>query len=104
MHSSKMIRSLIVGSVLGLGAWQGAIAAPCTISGNGECTLQGKLDEFFGSHANAPDTVINRVPENLDAAWKLVGNVGTSAMLFEIAGFAGANTFGLYDVNAPGVK
>jgi hypothetical protein len=77
--------------------------AACTFGVSGEPSLQTNFDTLFGA-ANAPNTVTDCLADgtgaNRDGVWTTQGST-SATILLEIAGFANANTFGIYDPSNP---
>jgi hypothetical protein len=75
------------------------VQAACTFGSSGEPSLQSALNTMLG--AGAPNTSVACVADGADAAWTAVGSIGAIDIVLELAGNAGSNTFGLYDLNDP---
>lgn len=100
----KLIKTLVAAAALAVSA--GAFAAPTTVLPGTEKSLQTILDElhsFPGSTSTAPNVNTDQVNEvgqfQIEASG---GSIAT--MVIEIAGMAGSNTFGVYDINNPGAQ
>ncbi|MDY6949385.1 MAG: DUF4114 domain-containing protein [Pseudomonadota bacterium] len=87
-------------AVLGLAASQAN--ALCTFGGSGEPSLQGSFDTMLG--ANTLSAANACVDDGSDAAWTTVGSVGQIDIVLELAGNAGTNSFGVYDLNDPNAR
>src|SRR5262245_15551236 len=85
--------------VVVLGTAAGQASAACTFGTSGEPSLQGTFNTMLG--AGAPSALAACVPDGSDAAWTTVGSVGTIDIVVELAGNAGSNTFGVYDLSDP---
>lgn len=100
----KLIKTLVAAAALAVSA--GAFAAPTTVLPGTEKSLQTILNElhsFPGSTSTAPD--VNTGQANEVGQFQIEASGGSIAtMVIEIAGLAGSNTFGVYDINNPGAQ
>ena len=81
-----------------------ALSAPTfavTFGGDGSgSALQGVLDGITAGGSSSTNVVTDQVDEGKDAYWSIDGSGGAiSTIIVELAGFAGTNTFGIYDNN-----
>ena len=97
----KSIKSLLAGVALLASA--SAIATPVNLGGP-ETNLQQVINSLYTnagtSLAQAPDVNLNQVNEG--GAFQIEASGGSvSTMIIEVAGNAGTNTFGIYDIYNP---
>lgn len=97
----KSIKSLLAGVALLASA--SAIATPVNL-GASETNLQQVINSLYSnagtSLAQAPDVNLNQVNEG--GAFQIEASGGSvSTMIIEVAGNAGTNTFGIYDIYNP---
>ncbi len=98
----KTIKTLVAG--LFFAASASALATTVNLGGP-EVNLQSVINQLYsnaGSNtANAPDVNADQVNEN--GMFKMeASGFSISTMVIEVAGFAGTNTFGIYDLGNPG--
>ncbi len=81
------------------------VASPIGGYGDGGAALQAVLDGITVVPAgnSSVDVTTDDLPDALDSNWAVGGSGGAVATLsIELTGFAGSNTFGIYDTAAPG--
>ena len=66
---------------------------------NGEISLQAVMNGLLGSAA--PIATADCVPDAADSVWTTAGSAAAT-LIVEIAGYAGQNTFGIYDLDNTG--
>lgn len=76
--------------------------ALCTFGSSGESSLQGSFNSLLG--ANTLSATSACVDDGNDAAWTTVGSIGQIDIILELANHASTNSFGIYDLNNPGVR
>lgn len=95
---NKLTAGLSV-AVLSLGVSGAAFAG--VAFGDGGAALQGVLDGIATDGANDVTAATDEIAG--DEHWAIGGSGGSvSTIIIELAGFAGTNTFGIYDKAAPG--
>jgi hypothetical protein len=96
---SKILVFLVVAAFLMAGS---ALAVPF---GDGGASLQQVFDDItVGPVAgdSSIDVVGDEMADPLDSYWSITGTGGSIAtIIIELAGFAGSNTFGVYDADNP---
>jgi hypothetical protein len=86
-------------TILGVVANQAQAACSPNLSGsNGEATLQQSFDGLLG-----PGVLSANNCASPDSQWTSTGPTAAT-VLFELAGYANSNEFGIYDPTAPGTK
>lgn len=64
--------------------------------------LQGVLDNITVNGLSSVDVDVDGLADDSDSQWTIGGTGGSvSTMVIELAGFAGTNTFGVYDLKDP---
>lgn len=76
-----------------------AVCAPAAPTPSGEASLQQVFNGLLG--AGMLDAATDCLADGTDAAWTATRSSGATIIL-ELAGNANSNTFGIYDVTAPG--
>ena len=72
---------------------------------SGEPSLQVVLDGITVGGGSSVDAFTDYLPDDLDSVWRIDGTSGTvSTIVIELAGYAGDNVFGIYDVSDPDNK
>jgi hypothetical protein len=89
------LRAAIVGA-LALGANQ--VQAACTFGASSEPTLQDSFDSLLGP--GVLSAAADCIAEGSDAQWT-TPNLAGATILLELAGNAGTNTFGVYNLDNP---
>ena len=93
MKKTLFATSLIVGLVAGI-AVSSASALPLTV------TLQNELDIRTQGLSSSVDVYNDMIPDTGDSYWSITGSGGSfNTILFEIAGYANGNSFGIYDLS-----
>jgi len=65
-------------------------------------SLQNVLDTNGYSGIDAAGVVNDALLDPLDSYWSITGDMSTTTLIIELAGWANFNTFGVYDANNPG--
>lgn len=89
---------IAIAAYFAAGLFCGETWAACAALDSGEPTLQESFDDLFGDVGDTPrvlDVAACRA-EGSDAFWRTTGT-SSASILFEIAGYADTNRFGLYD-------
>ena len=81
-----------------------ATNASAVVFGDGGAALQGVFDSItVGPVAGSSSIDVNADQASYDETWSITGAGGSvSTIIVELAGFANGNTFGVYDIFAPG--
>ena len=87
-----ILKSALV-AIAGIGLMTGnAMAAP--VGGS----LQGVFDDITVGADSSVDVTTDMISDEADSVWSITGSGGSFAtMIIELAGFAGDNTFGVYN-------
>jgi hypothetical protein len=93
--NTALLRAAVVAG-LALAATTQAQAA-CTFGGSGEPSLQSTVNTMLSG--GAPNVATECVTDGNDAGWRTVGSTGSIAVQVELAGNAGSNEFGIYDLS-----
>ncbi len=98
MRKLSKIKKLTALCILGSGLAAGsASAATCGVQGS---SLQGIFDGFTTDPVgnSSVDVTTDCVADANDSSWSVTGSgLSGTTMIIELAGFAGTNTFGIYD-------
>lgn len=92
-----LIARAAIGATLAIAAAQANAA--CTFGGSSEPSLQGTVDGWLGT--GVMNVGSDCVADGSDTAWTTLGTVGEIDILVELAGNAGTNVFGIYDLENP---
>jgi len=96
-QSSYLVKTAVAG-VLGLSMVGAANAT--VVFGDGGTALQGVLDGITVGGPSSTNVVTDQFSP--DQTWAITGSGGSiSTMIIELAGFAGSNSFGVYDSANP---
>ena len=93
----KLFSRIILVSVFAVFLAGNAMAVPFTYS-DGGAGLQKVLDDIATDGDNDIDVTKDSISDALDSTWMLTASGGSVAtFIIELAGYAGTNTFGVYD-------
>ena len=91
----KLFLRLILVSVFAVFLAGNAMAVPF---GDGGTALQGVLDGITQGGPSSVDVLTDGLNDNGDSYWSIGGSGGSvTTVVIELAGFAGTNTFGIFD-------
>lgn len=97
--SSVSVRAGVIAALALSGALSANQAyALCTFGGSGEPSLQAALDGLLSG--GAPDVQTDCLNDGSDAGWRTIASTGEIEISIELAGNAGSNEFGVYDLNS----
>ena len=97
----KILVLAVVAATLGL-----ATNASAVVFGDGGVALQGVFNQItLGPNPGVSSINVNTDQVGFDEVWDITGTGGSiSSIIIELAGYAGTNTFGVYDPFSPGTR